>query len=129
MLLLFWVMVEVYQYYFERMSVWKDARNLVMYSYEITKEFPFDEEFHLKSQIRRSASSVKSNIAEGQGRWTKKDQARFTSIAFASLMELLNHLITAMDLGYISLIQLNDLRKEIDSIARQLNALKMKQEE
>jgi four helix bundle protein len=115
------------EYYFERMAVWKNARNLVNQIYTLTKSFPHEETFHLKSQMRRSASSVKSNIAEGQGRMTKKDQAHYTTMSYSSLIELLNHLITALDQEYISKVDLCEVRKNIDVIARQLNALKKTQ--
>ncbi len=114
----------MHEYYFERMNVWKASRFLVKEVYTTTGNFPKEEEYHLKSQIRRSASSVKSNIAEGQARATKRDQARFTNLSYSSLVELLNHLITAYDLGYIDEKWLNRTRLRIDAIARQLIALK-----
>ena len=114
----------MYEYYFERMNVWKNSRDLVNDIYTITRKFPQDEDYHLKSQMRRAAGSVKSNIAEGQGRITKVDQARFTTIAYSSLIELLNHLITALDQCYILENQYLVLREKINLIANQLNSLK-----
>jgi four helix bundle protein len=119
----------MYEYYFERMSVWKNARNLVNEVYSITKKFPKDEEYHLKSQMRRSASSVKSNIAEGQGRKTKKDQAHYTTMSFSSLIELVNHTITARDQLYINQACYINLRNDMDVIAGQLSTLKKVQED
>ena len=117
----------MHQYYFERMTVWKAARLLSNSIYIITRDFPSDEDFHLKSQMRRSASSVKSNIAEGQGRSTSKDQAHFTTMSYSSLIELLNHVITASDQNYIEYEVYKKLRIEIDHIGRQLYALKKSQ--
>ena len=118
----------MHEYYFERMSVWKDARNLINDIHLITHFFPKEEDFHLKSQMRRSAGSVKSNIAEGQGRRTKKDQIHFTSISYSSLIELLNHLITAYDQEYITEQEYVTIREKIENISKQLSALKRTQE-
>ena len=112
------------KYYFEKMRVWQNAHNLNNAVYRITRSFPKDEEFHLKQQMRRSSSSIKSNIAEGQGRTTKKDQAHFTTMSFSSLTELLNHLLTAKDQKYISDDVYLELREKIEQIGNQLNALK-----
>ena len=117
----------MHEYYFEKMKVWQKSRDMVNDIYTLTRKFPKEEDFHLKSQMRRSASSVKSNIAEGQGRRTKKDQAHFTTMSYSSLIELLNHLITALDQGYISKKEINKLRLEIDVIGGYLNALKRTQ--
>ena len=114
----------MYTYYFEKMKVWQNSRAIVNKVYSITKSFPKDEDFHLKSQMRRSASSIKANIAEGQGRKTKKDQAKFTSIAYSSLIELINHLITAFDQNYIKEEFYVEIREDLDFVANQLNALR-----
>ena len=119
----------MHQYYFEKMRVWKNTRILVNDIYTMTKEFPPSEEYHLKSQMRRAASSVKSNIAEGQGRRTKKDQAHYTTMSYSSLIELLNHLITAVDQKYVDDSELNKIRIQIDQIAGQLSALRKVQEQ
>ena len=120
--------MHIHQYYFEKLHVWQNARNLINRIYKVTKEFPNNENFHLTSQMRRSVSSVASNIAEGQGRRTKKDQAHFTSIAYSSLIELVNHLITARDQEYLEIDEYVELRKQIDKIGAQLSALKRVQE-
>ena len=114
----------MHEYYFERMRVWQNARRLVNDVYQLTKNFPKDEDFHLKSQMRRSASSIKSNIAEGQGRNTKKDQAHFTTMAYSSLIELINHLITARDQELMDEETYVNAREKLDFISSQLNALK-----
>lgn len=118
----------MYEYYFERMKIWQNARKLTNDIYDITKHFPKEEEFHLKSQMRRSASSVKSIIAEGQGRKTAKDQVHFTNMSYSSLIELLNHLITALDQKYITNDEYIGIRIKIEHIGNQLHKLRNTQE-
>jgi len=77
----------------------------------------------MTSQLRRAAISVSSNIAEGSTRWSRKDQARFYEISFGSLMELLNQLIIACDLGYIETNKLAAFRTQVDEIGRMVNSL------
>lgn len=116
------------EFYFERMRVWQEAHRLTNEIYRITNGFPKEEDYHLKSQMRRAASSIKSNIAEGQGRKTKKDQAHYTNLSFSSLIELLNHLLTARDQKYIPIDDYYELRASIEKIGNQLNALRTAQE-
>ena len=114
----------MHEYYFERMRVWQNCRKLVNNIYNATKKFPKHEEFHLISQMRRAASSIRANIAEGQGRKTKLDQAKFTTIAYSSLIELVDHLITSLDQGYIDDKEYTELREQVDFISSQLIALR-----
>lgn len=118
----------MYEYYFERMRIWQNARELTNIIYNLTKQFPKEEEFHLKSQMRRSASSVKSIIAEGQGRKGAKDQLHFTNLSYSSLIELLNHLITALDQKYVSNNEYLIIRNKIEHIGNQLHKLRNTQE-
>jgi four helix bundle protein len=76
------------------------------------------------SQLKRSAISVSSNIAEGSSHWSQKDRARFYEIVFGSLIEVLNQLILAQDLEYLSPDNLEIIRPKIDSISRMLNGLR-----
>jgi len=103
------------------------SRELVKDIYEITKGFPADEKYGLTSQIRRATISVSSNLAEGAGRKTAKDQAHFSTIAFGSLMEMLNQLILATDLHYIDEEVLISIRPKIEEIGNKLNALRNSQ--
>ena len=116
------------EYYFEKLRVWQNARRLSNDIYRITRQFPKDEEFQLKSQMRRASSSIKSNIAEGQGRNTAKDQVHFTTVSYSSLIELLNHLITAIDQKYIDEVEYVTVRDKIEHVGNQLNSLKKKQQ-
>lgn len=113
-----------YKYPFEKLDVWQNSRKLVKDTYLITKGFPKNEQFGITSQIRRSVVSVSSNLAEGSGRKNGKDQAHFSTMAFSSLMELTNQLILSVDLNFMSEETLKSLRKDIDKIANQLNALR-----
>ncbi len=83
------------------LEVWKVGIELVTIVYQLTKAFPKEEEFGLKSQIRRCAVSIPSNIAEGSGRISSKELIRFLYVANGSLCELETQLIIALNLGYI----------------------------
>jgi four helix bundle protein len=84
------------------LEVWKNSRALVSSIYRITKKFPTDELYGLTTQMRRSAISIPSNIAEGCGRNHKKDTIQFLYISRGSLYELETQLYISFDLGYIS---------------------------
>lgn len=89
-------------YSFEKLECWQHARQLAVWVYTITKNFPSDEKFGMVSQMRRAAISVASNIAEGTSRKTSKDQFHFSTISYSSTIELLNDLIIANDLTYLT---------------------------
>jgi four helix bundle protein len=111
-------------YGFEKLEVWQKSRELVKEIYLATQQFPSEEKFGIISQLRRAAISVSSNIAEGSSRRGQKDQARFYEIAFGSLIEVLNQLILAQDLEYLSPDKMEIIRPKIDCIGRMLNALR-----
>lgn len=117
----------MFLYSFEKLEVWRDIRDFTKKIFLITKKFPSDERFSLVAQIKRATLSISSNLAEGTSRSSMKDQARFTEIAFGSLVEVLNHLIIAVDLDFISTDDYNDLRPDIEKIGNKLNALKNSQ--
>ncbi|MFM2326216.1 MAG: hypothetical protein RIR31_418 [Bacteroidota bacterium] len=89
-------------YSFEKLECWQHARQLAVWTYNATTDFPSEEKFGIISQMRRAAISVASNIAEGTSRKTAKDQSHFSTIAYSSTIELLNDLIIANDLGFLS---------------------------
>ena len=109
---------------FEKLDVWKLSMTLTKNIYVLTKAFPESEKFGLTSQIRRATVSITSNIAEGNSRITGKEQARFSEISFGSLLEVLNQLIIATELEYISETELNNIRPLIEEIANKLNSLR-----
>ena len=84
------------------LEVWKLSHKLTIEVYKITQVFPKAEQFGLVSQVRRSASSVPTNIIEGQARQYKKEFIQFLYIAKGSLEETNYHLFLSKDLGYIS---------------------------
>ena len=94
-------------YAFENMNAWKEARILVKKVYQLLDNFPKFEKYALCDQIRRSIVSVPSNLAEGSGRISTKEQLHFYEIAYGSLMEAYNQLILASDLNYIGEASLN----------------------
>lgn len=89
------------------LEVWKLAHQLTIDVYKITQNFPKSEQFGLVSQVRRSVSSVPTNIIEGQARQYKKEFIQFLYIAKGSLEETNYHLFLSKDLGYISEEQYN----------------------
>lgn len=112
---------------FEKLTVWVDSKELVKMIYSITKQFPDEEKFGLISQLRRASISIASNLAEGTSRMTNKDKAHFTTIAYSSLMEVLNQIIIANELEYIPTSDYEKLRQQIEKVANKLNALKRAQ--
>lgn len=101
-------------YSFEKLECWQHARQLAVWIYTVTKDFPGDEKFGMVSQMRRAAISIASNIAEGTSRKTSKDQSHFSTISYSSTIELLNDLIIANDLAYLTLEQYNIARERIE---------------
>lgn len=89
-------------YSFEKLDCWQHARQLAVWTYKATSLFPAEEKFGIISQMRRSAISLASNIAEGTSRKSAKDQSHFSTIAYSSTIELLNDLIISNDLGYLA---------------------------
>ncbi len=108
---------------FEKLKVWQKSRQLSIKIYRSTKLFPNEEKFGLISQMRRCSVSISSNIAEGTGRHSPKDKARFTEIAFSSAMELLNQSILSNDLGFLSNEIYSEIRAEISEITAMLDGL------
>lgn len=110
-------------YSFEKLTVWQKSRKLSFVIYKVTKAFPKEEVFDLTSQMRRSAISISSNIAEGSGRHSAKDKARFSEIAYGSALELLNQIILFKDLEFVSNENYNEIRSEIEEITSMLDSL------
>ena len=117
----------MYIYSFEKLNVWQKARDLNSKVYQITKSYPKEELYGLVQQIRRASISISSNLAEGSSRTSYKDKARFTNIAYGSLLETLNQLILSKDLNYISEEDYIELRPLIEEIGNKLNALRNSQ--
>jgi four helix bundle protein len=117
-------MEKIYSYSFENLQAWKEAREMVKMTYSITLKFPNAEIYGITNQMRRAAVSVTSNISEGSGRSSKKDQAHFYQIAYSSLLELVNQFYTSYDLNYISQDQLQTMIKMINNVSFKINQLR-----
>ena len=111
-------------YSFETLNAWQEARKLVVSVYQLLDGFPKFEKYALCDQIRRSIVSVPSNLAEGSGRMSLREQIHFIEIYYGSLMEAYNQLIIAADLNYIDEQSLESLKAPIDNVARMLNGLR-----
>lgn len=101
---------------YRNLKVWKEAMEMVLSVYQISKEFPKEEVYGLTSQIRRSAISVPSNIAEGQGRQSKKEFSRFLNIALGSLAEMETQLLLAGNLEYVSGSRMDDALEIVQKV-------------
>ena len=112
------------KYSFEKLNAWQEARKLVVSVYQLLDKFPKFEKYALCDQIRRAIVSVPSNLAEGSGRMSLKEQIHFIEISYGSLMEAYNQLIIANDLNYIDEPSLESLKPSIDTVARMLNGLR-----
>jgi four helix bundle protein len=111
-------------YSFESLKAWQEARSLVVDVYQLLDKFPKFEKYALCDQLRRSIVSVPSNLAEGSGRSSLKEQIHFIEISYGSLMESYNQLIIATDLNYIDVQSLENIKPSIDTVARMLNGLR-----
>lgn len=87
---------------FTDLEAWKEGHKLVLMAYELTRKFPKEEMFGLVSQMRRSAVSVTSNIAEGFSRQSWKEKVQFYSMSIGSLTELQNQLLVCRDIHYVT---------------------------
>ena len=108
---------------YKEMKVWQKAYSLCLKAYKITTAFPKDERFGLISQIRRSAVSIPSNIAEGYGRKTRADHIRMLYIAYGSICELETQTLLAVDLGYLGKAKQSPIIDSITEVERMLKAL------
>jgi four helix bundle protein len=108
---------------FRQLSVWNKAHQLVLAIYKETGAFPEHEKYGLTSQVRRAVVSIPTNIAEGCGRNSNPDLARFLSIAMGSASEVEYQIILARDLGYITPEDANRLEDNLLEVKRMLNAL------
>jgi four helix bundle protein len=108
---------------FKDLRVWTKAHSLTLGIYKATRGFPREELFGLTSQMRRSASSIGANIAEGSGRRSDGELTRFLHIARGSAAELEYHLLLARDLELLSDITHSLLVKQTDEVQRMLTSL------
>ena len=108
---------------YKELNVWQKSYELCLKIYRITTTFPNEERYGLTSQIRRSAVSIPSNIAEGYGRKTTADYIRMLYISYGSVCELETQILLAGDLGFIEKGESGTIKKDIAEIERMLKAL------
>lgn len=108
---------------FEKLQVWQLARGFAVDIYRITKKFPKDELFGLISQIRRAATSIILNIAEGSDRKSDAEFIRFLRMALTSREEVVSVLYISLDQSFISKQEFDILYEEANRLALKLNAL------
>ena len=108
---------------YKELEIWQKSIDLSLKTYQITSGFPPDEKYGLTSQLRRSAVSIPSNIAEGWGRNSKKEFIHFLNIAKASCMELETQLIISSKLNIVKPEQLEDMNHQLESIIMMINKL------
>ena len=109
--------------------VWQKSMSLVPLIYKLVAQLPENEKFGLTSQIKRSAVSIPSNIAEGYGRNYRKDYSRFLQIARGSLFENQTQLEIAVNLDFIKVNDLEEIKELSVEVEKMLNSLIKKLEE
>jgi four helix bundle protein len=109
---------------FEKLDVWQKAVEYADLVYKVTQTLPTEERYGLTSQLRRSAVSVSSNIAEGSSRSSETDLARFIEIAYGSLLESVSELEVARRQGFLSQDSFRRVYEGAETVARQLSAFR-----
>jgi len=111
---------------FKKYEIWELSHKLTLDVYDLTQTFPKEEIYGLTSQIRRSSSSIPTNISEGCGRDSDAEFNRFLTIALGSANETEYLLILSKDLNYITVEKSISLLKEVNLIKRKTYQLKQK---
>ena len=111
---------------FEKLDVWRRAIEFADAVYSWTRQFPDDERFGLTSQMRRASVSISSNIAEGSGRVSDKDFARFIEIAYGSVMEVVSQSRISNRQNFLATDDRNALNKQAEELSRMLSGLRTK---
>jgi four helix bundle protein len=107
----------------KQLIAWQKSVDLVVAIYTLTQQFPPDERFGLVSQIQRSVTSIPSNVAEGLGRKSDGDFARFLCIAYGSSSELETQILVSYRLNFINEKEYNEINGMITEIRKMLNKL------
>ena len=108
---------------FTDLNAWKYGHQLALLVYKVTKKFPKEEKFSLVDQMRRSAISITSNIAEGFSRQSYSEKVQFYSIALGSLTELQNQILLARDIGYLDVKNFNLLANQTVDVHKLVSGL------
>lgn len=107
----------------KNLIVYQKSKELVIFVYKMLELFPDTEKFALCNQMRRAVVSVPSNIAEGMGRMSDKDQAHFLNMAYGSLMEVYAQADIAHDLKYIDNENFCKLEEQVESISKMIQSM------
>jgi len=107
---------------FRQLKVWEKAHHLALEIYKATATFPKEELYGLTSQLRRASVSIPTNIAEGCGRHTDADFARFLQIAMGSASEAEYELILACDLEFLPKNRFEELQSEAEEVKKMLTS-------
>ena len=107
----------------KNLLVWQKSIAFVTHIYQLTKRFPKEELYCIVSQIRRSAISIPSNIAEGCARKNTKEYIQFLYVSLGSASELETQLIISSNLDYMEISRLQDIQSELTEIIRMLTGL------
>jgi len=108
---------------YKDLEVWQKAMDLVTRIYIVSKKFPREEIYGLTSQMRRSAVSIPSNIAEGRGKRSTKDFIRFLNIAYGSLAELETQIVISQNLGFANEEDTASLFNDTSRVGRMINGM------
>ncbi|MEO9871296.1 four helix bundle protein [Ekhidna sp.] len=108
---------------FRNLEVWQEAHQIALKCYHISKSFPNEEKFGITSQLRRSALSIPTNIAEGCGRSGQLEFKRFCEIAMGSAAEVEYLLYFSSEIDLISKPDYNEINNELITLRKRLNAL------
>ena len=108
---------------FTQFSVWKKAFDLLLLVYRLTEAFPVEERYGMVSDMRRAANSVAHNIAEGYGRYERRDKTRFYKISRGSAYELISQFLVGNALGYLSDESLIEARTGYQAVIEELDRL------
>jgi four helix bundle protein len=111
----------------EKLEVWRLAKAFAGRVYLLTSSFPQDERFGLVDQMRRAGVSVMSNLAEGCGRTSARDQAHFSQLAFGSLLELDAQLQLSVDLCFLRVDDYQGIRHSVVELVKKISALRASQ--
>lgn len=111
-------------FYYRKLKVYHLAKELVDDVYSLAKSFPKTEQYGLTSQLCRAVISIPSNIAEGMGRFSKKERVHFLEVAYGSLMETMCQLEIAEMLEYISEEQIQGIETKVTNASKMLISLR-----
>ena len=114
------------KYDYKQLEVYKESKRLLKMVYVLLKKFPKEEQYALCDQLRRAVISVPSNVAEGLGRYSVKEQVHFFEIAYGSLREVDCQIDVACDLEYITKAEMEEVSELISHVSALISGLRAK---